>query len=478
MPQIPSPQITHICCIGAGYVGGPTSAIISQNCPSIKVTVVDTDAKRISAWNSPAALPIYEPGLEAIIRNQLNINLFFSTDIDKAIAESQLIFIAVNTPPLEIIDTDCSGRRRGAGADLSAVMECAQRIARVSTSSKIIVEKSTVPCGTSHEVGDILQKYARSGVQFQVLSNPEFLSEGTAVRDLQHPDRVIIGSALQTASEAQEHLKYIYKHWVPADRIITMSQWSAELTKLASNALLAQRVSSINSLSALCESLGADIKEVARGCGADSRIGGDFLRASLGFGGSCFHKDLSSLVWLCDSLRLTPVADYWHQVLLMNEFQTSRFAQRILSTINVRGARIACLGFAFKEGTGDARNTPATRVCRELLTAGARLSVYDPKVPADHILSMLTEEAVESTAANSARVDVGYNCVSVCSRALEAIEGAQAVVVLTAWPEFRCINWEQALQTMPALAHIFDGQAMLDHEYLQKLGFQVVSMGK
>ncbi|KAI8322665.1 hypothetical protein GQ54DRAFT_142517 [Martensiomyces pterosporus] len=457
-----APRTTHICCIGAGYVGGPTSSVMASRCPDIQFTVVDTDRHRIDAWNS-GSLPVYEPGLDAIVKAQRGRNLHFSTDVDGAIRQADVIFIAVNTPPAE---------QNSGPADLRNIEQCARRIAEVAQSTKIVVEKSTVPCGTGDLISNTLAQFAQPGVEFHVLSNPEFLSEGTAIADLSMPDRVIIGG-VEGSDEAQLALKSIYARWVPDDRIVTMGMWSAELVKLASNAMLAQRVSSINAISVLCEHVDADIADVARGCGMDSRIGSRFLRASVGFGGSCFHKDVSSLVWLSDSLGLPEVAEYWRQVLRLNDFQTSRFAATIAQTVQggLHGKRVACLGFAYKSDTGDARNTPAGNVCRDLLQSGAHLSIYDPKVPEHHIVEKMGSYASESAGSWDDRIRI-------CSDVYAAVGQAQAVVVLTAWSEFAHIDWARVLARMKRPAYVFDGQVMLDHEALRRLGFCVYSIGK
>ncbi|KAJ2847295.1 hypothetical protein IWW36_003925, partial [Coemansia brasiliensis] len=410
---------THVCCIGAGYVGGPTSAVMALKCPEIQFTVVDVDDTRIAAWNSDK-LPVYEPGLDDIVYGQRGVNLHFSTDIDQAIVDADIIMIAVNTPPQQ--QPGCS--RLGAATDLRSVEECARRIARVSQhSNPIVVEKSTVPCRTGELIANILRDNSHSHVNFTVLSNPEFLSEGTAIQDLLHPDRVIIGG-YGNCSHAENALKAMYSHWVPKERILTMDLWSAELTKLASNALLAQRISSINSISAVCEAVGADISSVAQGCGLDSRIGSQFLRASVGFGGSCFHKDILSLIWLSSSLGLHDVAEYWNQVLLMNGSQMMRFVNNILQAFdgNMLGIRIAVLGFAYKADTADTRNTPAAFVCQQLLNKGANLSIYDPKVPGQHIRELLQIDSSEQGEISR---------LSVCQSAYMAATSSHAVVVLT-----------------------------------------------
>ncbi|KAJ2870470.1 hypothetical protein FB639_004617, partial [Coemansia asiatica] len=431
------------------YVGGPTSAVISAKCSEITVTVVDKDAERIAAWNSDN-LPVYEPGLDSLVKKQRTKNLLFSTDIKSAVDRAQMIILAVNTPSIAADTTLGSESPRGLQTDLRAVKQCAQMIAEVSLESKIVVGKSTVPCGTSRMVQEILDKNARGGVEFTVLSNPEFLSEGSAIQDLLFPDRVIIGGSAQDANSqwAQSELKWIYQHWVPEHKILTMDRWSSELAKLSSNAMLAQRVSSINSISAICEIVGADITQVAAGCGADSRVGSMFLRASLGFGGSCFHKDIASLVWLCQSLGLPEIAEYWRQVLAINGLQTKRFVSRILDTFasspkGICGKRVACLGFSYKEGTGDTRNTPAADVCRELIRYGAHLSIFDPKVSEHHILEKL---------------DTGADSVQICEDPYSAISESDAVIVLTAWAEFREIDWKRVLKSMNRPAFVFDGQ--------------------
>ncbi|KAJ2280080.1 hypothetical protein EV176_001198 [Coemansia sp. RSA 451] len=450
--------VTHVCCIGAGYVGGPTSAVMAHKCPNIQFTVVDTDAKRIHAWNSDR-LPVYEPGLDSLVQMQRNRNLHFSTDIDEAICNAQIVMIAVNTPSMQGTHS-----KQGAQADLRQVEACARRVAQCARHNTIVVEKSTVPCGTGDIVARILREHARPHVEFSVLANPEFLSEGTAVRDLLHPDRVIIGGA-DADDRAQQALASVYAHWVPRDRIITMGRWSAELAKLASNAMLAQRVSSINSLSAVCEATGADVQQVARACGLDSRIGAEFLRASVGFGGSCFSKDVASLVWLSASLGLPDVAEYWDNVLKMNDSHMQRFTRRIVSAfdLGVRGIKIAVWGFAFKSGTGDARNTPAARICQMLLDQGAQLAIYDPMVPESQVREKLDAEK-----------DGSY---VVCADAVTAAVDAQAIVVLTPWPEFRSTNWHIVFDMMGRPARVFDGHNVLDRQMLEHIGFVVTTVG-
>ena len=367
-----------IACIGAGYVGGPTMSIFASLCPEITVTLVDINQKKIDEWNSDH-IPIYEPGLEEIVKKQRKINLFFSTEIDAVIAEADIIFVSVNTP------TKTKGIGAGKAADLKYIEAAARRIIKVCKGNKIVVEKSTVPCKTAESMKRIL---STGEYQFDILSNPEFLSEGTAIKDLMHPDRVLIGG-MQTPSgfKAVRTLASIYARWVPISKIITTNLWSSELSKLAANALLAQRISSVNALSAICEKTGADISEVAYACGLDNRIGSKFLKASVGFGGSCFTKDILNLCYLCESLNLPEIATYWEQVLIMNDHQTRRFVKEIVTTMfsTVTDKIVAIWGFAFKKNTGDTRASPAIQVCLDLLLEGAKLRIYDPKVSKEQI---------------------------------------------------------------------------------------------
>ena len=370
--------MNKICCIGAGYVGGPTMAVIARQCPNITVTVVDISEERIAAWNDSDLdnLPIYEPGLAEVVAESRSKNLFFSTEVDKAIQEADMIFIAVNTP------TKTYGKGKGMAADLTYVEQCARRIAEVATSDKIVVEKSTLPVRTAEAIQTILEQ-SPHGAQFEVLSNPEFLAEGTAIEDLFKSDRVLIGGRTTPKGEkAVQALVDIYAHWIPREKIVTTNVWSSELSKLVSNAFLAQRISSINSISALCEATGADVEEVATAVGKDSRIGPKFLKASVGFGGSCFQKDILNLVYLCQQYGLDEVADYWKRVISINDYQKNRFASRIQQTLfnTVNGKKIAFWGWAFKKDTNDTRESAAIYVADQLLSEGAEIVVYDPKV--------------------------------------------------------------------------------------------------
>ncbi len=452
----------NICCIGAGYVGGTTMAIIAQHCPGVVATVVDMNAARIAAWNSNK-LPVYEPGLDEIVREVRGRNLTFSTEVAAAIKRADMIFVCVNTP------TKTYGLGAGRAADLSYIESVARTIAEHANGPKIIVEKSTIPVKTAESILAILAANAR-GIRFQVLSNPEFLSEGTAISDLQKPDRVLIGGEpTPEGEEAVRALAGIYASWVPRDRIITTSLWSSELSKLVANAFLAQRISSINSISAVCEATGADVDEVARVIGRDSRIGPKFLQASIGFGGSCFQKDILNLVYLCGHFKLPEVAAYWESVVRMNEYQKQRFTARIVRALftTVAEKKIAVLGFAFKKNTNDTRESPAITVCRDLLAEHARISVYDPKVdPAD-----IVREFPGENGGTDPRLTIVGN-------AYEACDQAHAVVLLTEWDEFKELDFARIFKSMPKPAFFFDGRNILDLAQLRAIGFQASGIGK
>jgi len=461
-------KITNICCIGAGYVGGPTMAIIAQKCPHIKVTVVDLNEKRIAAWNDADVnnIPIYEPGLSAVVAEARGRNLFFSTDVDKAIDEADMIFISVNTP------TKMYGVGKGMAADLKYIELCARQIARVAKDDKIVVEKSTLPVRTASAIKDILN-HTGNGVQFQILSNPEFLAEGTAVEDLFAPDRVLIGgdSTLE-GKKAIQQLVDIYTNWVSKDRILTTNVWSSELSKLTANAFLAQRVSSINALSELCEKTGADVNEVAKAIGMDSRIGSKFLKASVGFGGSCFQKDILNLVYIAKSYGLDEVADYWEQVIIMNDHQKRRFAKNIIKTLynTVSGKKIAFLGWAFKKDTNDTRESAAIYVANDLLSEQANISVYDPKVSFDQIQMDLNYLETRSPEENA-------NGVQVVASVYETCKNSHAIAVLTEWDEFKTYDWQKIYDSMLKPAFLFDGRNLLNKSELERIGFVYKAIG-
>ena len=380
-------SISHICCIGAGYVGGPTMSVIAQKCPHITVTVVDINEKRIAAWNDENFdnLPIYEPGLADVVKEARGRNLFFTTEVDAAIDKADMIFISVNTP------TKTYGKGKGMAADLKYIELCARQIARVSTTDKIVVEKSTLPVRTAETLTSILHNTG-NGVHFEILSNPEFLAEGTAVQDLLNPDRILIGGDnTPEGQEAKDALTSVYANWIDRDRILQTNVWSSELSKLTANAFLAQRVSSINSISELCEETGADVNEVARAIGTDSRVGSKFLKASVGFGGSCFQKDILNLVYIAKSYGLDKVADYWEQVIIMNDHQKKRFAEKMIASMynTVAGKKIVLFGWAFKKDTNDTRESAAIYVTDYLLDEQAEIIVYDPKVKEEQIYADL-----------------------------------------------------------------------------------------
>ena len=462
-------NIKAICCIGAGYVGGPTMAVIAQKNPNIKVTVVDLNAQRIADWNHSDLnrLPIYEPGLDEVVAEARGRNLFFSTEVDKAIDAAELIFISVNTP------TKTYGAGKGMAADLKYVELCARQIAKVATSDKIVVEKSTLPVKTAEAIQNILD-HTGNGVDFQILSNPEFLAEGTAMRDLAVPDRVLIGgdSSSSKGQQAIQALVDIYSSWVPKENILTTNVWSSELSKLTANAFLAQRVSSINALSELCEATGADVQEVAKAIGMDSRIGPKFLQASVGFGGSCFQKDILNLVYIAKSLGLDEVADYWHQVILMNNHQRDRFAKNIIKTLysTVNGKTIAFLGWAFKKDTNDTRESAAIYVADLLMDEQATIKVFDPKVTA-------TQMQADLNYLNTRPEDENATYLKTERDPYAALEGAHALAVLTEWDEFKTYDWQRIYKKMQKPAFVFDGRNVLDRAALETIGFIYKGIG-
>lgn len=461
-------KITKICCIGAGYVGGPTMAVIAEKCPHIKVTVVDLNEKRIAAWNDENVdnIPVYEPGLGEIVGKARGKNLFFSTEVDKAIDEAELIFISVNTP------TKTYGTGKGMAADLKYIELCARQIARVSKTDKIIVEKSTLPVRTAEAIKSILDNTG-NGVQFQILSNPEFLAEGTAVEDLLSPDRVLIGG--ETSPEGQkaiEALVDVYDNWVPRERILKTNVWSSELSKLTANAFLAQRVSSINAISELCEKTEADVNEVAKAIGMDSRIGSKFLKASVGFGGSCFQKDILNLVYISKAFGLNEVADYWEQVIIMNDHQKRRFSRNIVQTLynTVSGKKITFLGWAFKKDTNDTRESAAIYVADDLINEQANIGLYDPKVPFQQVLSDLDYLETRSSEENQKYIKSFEN-------PYEACKDAHAVAILTEWDEFKDYDWQKIYDSMLKPAFIFDGRNILDAAKMKEIGFVYQAIG-
>ena len=461
-------KITNICCIGAGYVGGPTMAVIANKCPHIKVTVVDLNEKRISLWNDENVdnIPIYEPGLNEIVKEARGRNLFFSTEVDKAIDEAELIFISVNTP------TKTYGTGKGMAADLKHIELCARQIAKVSKSNKIIVEKSTLPVRTAEALKSILENTG-NGVQFQILSNPEFLAEGTAVADLLNPDRVLIGGETTTDGQvAIDALVEVYANWVPTERILKTNVWSSELSKLTANAFLAQRVSSINAISELCEKTEANVNEVAKAIGMDSRIGSKFLKASVGFGGSCFQKDILNLVYISKAFGLNEVADYWEQVIIMNDHQKRRFSKNIVKTLynTVSGKKITFLGWAFKKDTNDTRESAAIYVADDLINEQASIALYDPKVESKQVLSDLDYLETRSSDENKKYIETFED-------PYEACKNAHAIAILTEWDEFKEYDWHKIYNNMLKPAFVFDGRNILDLQKMNEIGFVYQSIG-
>ena len=449
--------MANILCIGAGYVGGPTMAVIAKHCPQHRIVVVDINEQKIAAWNSDN-LPIYEPGLKEVVEVARGRNLFFSTEVDRNIAEADIIFVSVNTP------TKTFGRGAGKAADLQYWEKTARQILENSSSSKIVVEKSTLPVRTAQAMERILNSNDK-GIFFDVLSNPEFLAEGTAIQDMEAPDRVLIGGReTPSGQKAVQTLVEIYAQWVPRERIITTNLWSSELSKLVANAFLAQRISSINAISNLCEKTEADVEEVAHAIGTDHRIGPKFLRASVGFGGSCFQKDILNLVYLCEYYGLPEVAAYWEQVVTMNDYQKENFVAKMVATMfnTVAGKRIALFGAAFKAHTSDTRETAALAVCQSLLEERAQVVITDPYA-LDNFRTDLQEDAEKVTF----ELDP-----------YDAAKGAHAIAILTEWPQYAELDYQIIFDNMVKPAFIFDGRNILDHAKLFEMGFNILPIGK
>ena len=463
-------KINTICCIGAGYVGGPTMAVIAQQCPEIKVIVVDKNADRIAAWNHSDLnqLPVYEPGLGEIIEEVRGVNLFFTTAINEAIQEAQMIFMAVNTP------TKTTGSGKGMAADLSHVEACAHKIASVANDSKIVVEKSTLPVRTAEKIKEVLDQN-NHGISFEVLSNPEFLAEGTAIADLYKSDRVLVGGEdTPSGKVAVQALVSIYERWIPKEKILTTNVWSSELSKLASNAMLAQRISSINSLSALCEKTGASIEEVSKAIGLDHRIGDKFLNVSVGFGGSCFQKDILNLVYLCQTYGLHEVAEYWHQVIKINDYQKNRFAERLINLLphDINRPIVTLLGWSFKKNTNDSRESAAIYVAAHLLERGIRVQIYDPMVTHQRMISDLSIlfEAKQKT---QEQVHELLDLFQVKRSMSAALEESHVAGILTEWDEFSQFDWEEFLKNSSKSFVLVDGRSLINKEISDK----IVSIG-
>lgn len=453
-------KITKICCIGAGYVGGPTMAVIAAKCPEIKVTVVDKSEEKIRMWNSKNLneIPVFEPGLKKILSEVRNKNLFFSSDIESSVDESEMIFIAVNTP------TKTSGKGKGMAADLSNVISTAREIAKFSKNNKIIVEKSTLPVRTAEKLKEILSS-TNKRVKFEILSNPEFLAEGTAIKDLFKSDRVLIGGDdTKSGRNAVKCLTEIYEKWIPQSKILKTNVWSSEFSKLAANAMLAQRISSINSLSALCEKTGANIKEISKAIGMDKRIGSEFLNASVGFGGSCFQKDILNLVYLSRHYGLNDVADFWHQVVKINDYQKNRFAENIKKFLNndIKNKKISILGWAFKKNTNDSRESASIEVTNILLQNGAYVDIFDPMVSSDKITSDLTNLWSKLNISKTLR-DQMFSKMNIRDNHIDAIENSSLAAILTEWDEFKSYEWESITKKMILPSIVYDGRAFMSN---------------
>ena len=455
--------IKNICCIGAGYVGGPTMAVMAYKCKEIEVNVVDINRERINAWNSEN-LPIFEPGLKEIVKKCLGVNLFFSNEIQKCISNADMIFLSVNTP------TKLKGVGAGQVIDTKWVEKSAREIAKYAKSETVVIEKSTLPVRTAEIIQEILS--SSKDKNFYVLSNPEFLSEGNAIDNLLNPDRVLIGG---DDEQSIQSLVNIYQHWVPKEKIILTNVWSSELSKLTANAFLAQRICSINSITAICETTGADVQEVKLAIGTDQRIGNKFINPGPGFGGSCFKKDILNLVYLCSYFGLDDVADYWSQIIKINDWQQKRISKLITEKLfgSLADKRIAVLGFAFKANTNDTRESPAINICLDLLLEGAELCIYDPQVSKEQIKKDL--KINQKFLGNKIEDE---KSISFAKSALESIENADAVLILTEWEEFSLINWEKAYKSMRHPSWLFDTRNVVDKKYLKNLGLKFWSLGR
>ena len=456
-------KINSICCIGAGYVGGPTMAVIAKNCPNIKITVVDLNEERINLWNDSdiSNIPVFEPGLQDIIKKVRNRNLFFTTELADSIKNADMVFISVNTP------TKTKGLGAGRASDISWVEACTRQVAKYSEGETIVVEKSTIPVRTAEAVKAILKNNSDSNdnnCKFSVLSNPEFLAEGTAIQDLQNPDRILIGGENLSSIN---HLKNIYLNWVSEDKIISTNLWSSELSKLTANAFLAQRISSINSIAALCEVTGANIEEVKNAIGLDTRIGKKFLNSGPGFGGSCFKKDILNLTYLCEHFGLPEVAAYWDQVVSINKWQQYRIYEMVINKLfgNVNKKKIAILGFAFKADTNDTRESPAISICKNLLIEGASLAVHDPKVNHEQIKLEIGDISYQDSS------------LSISNNLEEIYEDADAVIILTEWNIYKNINWKMVDQKLRSPAWVFDTRRIIDHNQIKNCKFNFWQIG-
>ena len=460
-------SIRNICCIGAGYVGGPTMAVIAHECPDIKIFVVDKNTEKIKAWNSSNLrnLPVFEPGLSKIIETTRNKNLFFSNDFENAILEAEMIFVAVNTP------TKKSGKGKGYAADLTNIEECAKLIAQFSKTDKIIVEKSTLPVRTAERLKEALKVNNLYNVKFDIISNPEFLAEGTAIKDLYKSDRVLVGGERsRNGRRAVEKLVNIYSRWISPKKILKMNVWSAELSKLASNAMLAQRISSINSFSSLCEKTGASIEEVSKAIGMDRRIGKEFLKVSPGFGGSCFQKDILNLVYICRNYGLNEVANYWEEVVKINDYQKKRLSKKVIDYFNndINNKNITILGWSFKQNTNDSRESASIYICRNLLIKGAKIHIYDPMVTKDRIIFDLKNILALDNFKKDTLKDL-LSKVVVHFDLSDSVIKSEAVLILTEWDEFKNFDWKGYITTSKQKPYIFDSRNIVDKKITNRI---------
>lgn len=466
-------MITDVCCIGAGYVGGPTMAVMASKCPEINFHVVDINKNRIDMWNGPTNnLPIFEPGLDEIVLNTRSKNLFFSTEIDDAIRSSQMIFISVNTP------TKDKGIGKGMASDLKYIELCARKIAEVSCDNKIIVEKSTLPVRTAETLKNIFEGCS-SNLKFEVISNPEFLAEGTAIENMLNPDRVLIGSSeTKSGLKAANYLKDIYKKWIPEKKILMTNVWSSELSKLVANAFLAQRISSINSISALCEKTDANVKEISKAIGSDSRIGSKFLNASVGFGGSCFQKDILNLVYLCRYYGLYEVADYWIKVIDINDYQKSRFSENIVRTLfnTIDEKIITIFGWSFKKNTNDTRESASIYVTLNLLENGAKIKIFDPQVNKEQVLFDI-EKLCKLKEISSELTNQYLKNIIFCERYIDSVKDSHAIALMTEWDIFKSFDWKKIFHRMTKPCFVFDGRLILNKEIIEKIGFNLYQIG-
>ncbi len=447
-------------------------SVIAENCPDINVTLVDLDEKKINDWNNSDLnkLPVYEPGLKNLVEKNRNINLFFTTNLNQSISEADIVFISVNTP------TKTNGLGSGYASDLKWVESSARTVAKYASGHTIIVEKSTVPVRTAELIKSILSSSCNisegnNSKTFSVLSSPEFLAEGTAIKDLENPDRVLIGGEDEYAIE---QLSLLYQKWIPKNKIFITNVWSSELSKLTANAFLAQRISSINAMSALCEPTGADIKEVSRAIGADSRIGTKFLNAGPGFGGSCFQKDLLNMIYLSRFYGLEEVANYWEQVILLNEWQKKRISKLIIETFygTVSLKKIGVLGFAFKSNTNDTRESPSISIVNELLENGASVVIHDPKVSEKQISKFFDNEKIGQSNSNFEgrwRYTSDLNLL---------FKDADAIIILTEWEDYLHIKWKIMSKLMRKPSWLFDTRGIVEEEKLNGSNINFWRVGK